>query len=54
MLLIHVKRLKKYLRRLYRVKREQRIYRCSNCGCTDGTNETTCQECWNGRLVRIE
>ncbi|ELY78583.1 hypothetical protein C487_08082 [Natrinema pallidum DSM 3751] len=49
-----MKRLEKYLRWLYRVKMEQRIYRCSNCGCTYETNEMTCQECWGGRLVRIK
>ncbi|WP_254521547.1 hypothetical protein [Natrinema caseinilyticum] len=53
-LLIHVKRLEKYLGRLYRKKPAERIYRCSNCGCTYETKNTTCRECWNERLVRIE
>jgi len=53
-LLIHVRLLEKYLERLNRTKSPQRIYRCSNCGCTYESNDGTCQECWNERLVRIE
>jgi len=45
--------LEKYLRRLLRLHSTERVYRCTNCGCTYETNETTCRECWNERLVRI-
>ncbi len=53
-LLIDVNLLEKYLERLYRPKSPQRIYRCSNCGCTYESKDSTCQECWNERLVRIK
>jgi|GEM_PF-5550230 len=46
--------LKRYVDRLVGRNDERPLFRCTACGCTYSSNDDSCAECWNNRLVRIE
>ena len=53
-LLTDVNPLERYMKKLLRTDSRQPAFQCPVCGCTYGPDSTTCEECWNDRLVRVE
>ncbi|SNZ12816.1 hypothetical protein SAMN06269185_1939 [Natronoarchaeum philippinense] len=46
--------LQRYVERFLVREGDTPIFRCTGCGCTYGSNNDSCTECWSGRLVRVE